>query len=90
MRRCYFACDIRYIEGTEKWELLESVIEIETIHSLGNHRHTKAEWKYYISSHPDINLRLPDMIRNHWGIENKLDCVLDVHWGEDNEPKGRT
>lgn len=87
VRRRYFACDIRHIEGAEKWGCLKSVIAVETIRSLDNQRHTKAEWKYYISSHLATNPRLPDMIRNHWGIENKLHWVLDVHLGEDNDRK---
>ena len=33
------------------------------------------------------NDKLPNYIRNHWGIENKLHWVLDVHLKEDGDQK---
>ena len=52
-----------------------------------SNRKVSAEWRYYLSSHKCTDKRLPDYIRNHWGIENKLHWVLDVHLKEDNDQK---
>ena len=30
---------------------------------------------------------MPDYIRNHWNIENKLHWILDVHLKEDDDQK---
>jgi len=30
---------------------------------------------------------LPQYVRNHWGIENKLHWILDVQMHEDNDQK---
>jgi predicted transposase YbfD/YdcC len=44
---------------------------------------TERETRYYIASlHPDA-ARLNQIIRQFWGIENKLHWVLDVAFGED-------
>ncbi len=87
VRRRYFSGDIRHIEGAEKWAGLKSVVALETIRSFDNQEKTTSDWKYYLSSHEATNVDLPDMIRNHWSIENKLHWVLDVHLGEDNDRK---
>ena len=45
------------------------------------------EIRYYITSlNPDA-ARLNSVIRQHWGIENKLHWVLDVGFGEDLDRK---
>jgi len=30
---------------------------------------------------------MPQYVRNHWGIENKLHWILDVQMHEDNDQK---
>ena len=87
VRRRYFACDIRHLEGAEKWPGVKSAIAVESIRSLDNSLQVTAEWRYYISSLSAENSCLPDTIRNHWGIENKLHWVLDVHLREDDDRK---
>ena len=65
------------------------MIAVETISSKNNDpkRKVSSEWRYYLSSHKCTDKRLPDYIRNHWGIENKLHWVLDVHLKEDDDQK---
>ena len=41
------------------------------------------EIRYYITSLKPDAARLNSVIRQHWGIENKLHWVLDVGFGED-------
>ena len=46
-----------------------------------------SQWRYYLSSHPWNHPKLPEYIRHHWGIENKLHWVLDVQLKEDDDQK---
>ena len=45
------------------------------------------EIRYYITSLRPDAARLNSVIRQHWGIENKLHWVLDVGFGEDLDRK---
>lgn len=45
---------------------------------------TSTETRYYLtSSNADASI-LAQAVRQHWGIENKLHCVLDITFGEDD------
>jgi predicted transposase YbfD/YdcC len=48
---------------------------------------TEREIRYYITSLKPDAARLNAVIRQHWGIENKLHWVLDVGFGEDLDRK---
>ena len=85
-RRRYFSYDISGIEEAEKWVGLKTAVAVETITTRSN-RPVQAEWRYYITSHKHTHQQLPDYIRHHWGIENKLHWVLDVNLGEDSDKK---
>ena len=85
-RRRYFAYDISSIDETKKWLGLKTAVALETI-TTRTEKPTQAEWRYYITSHKPNNKQLPDYIRHHWGIENKLHWVLDVNLGEDADKK---
>jgi len=89
MRRRYFGYDVRTLPEIQEWSGAITVIAVETISSKDKdpNRKVSAEWRYYLSSHKCTDKRLPDYIRNHWGIENKLHWVLDVHLKEDNDQK---
>jgi predicted transposase YbfD/YdcC len=71
------------------WRDAQSVVAVETISSRNNDPDLQvtAEWRYYLSSHKANNQKIPEYIRNHWGIENKLHWILDVHLKEDNDQK---
>ena len=84
-RRC-FAYDITSL-NLEGWDDIKTAIAVETISSPSRKGDVTANWRYYISSHPSSEKDLPDYIRNHWGIENRLHWVLDVHLQEDNDRK---
>lgn len=89
VRRRYFGYDARTLPEIESWIGAKSIIAVETISS-ENNDHKKsvtAQWRYYLSSHPHNHPNLPDYIRNHWGIENKLHWILDVQFKEDDDQK---
>lgn len=89
VRRRYFGYDVSNIPEIKDWSGAKTVIAVESITSKDNDPNLKvsAEWRYYLSSHDCDDKRLPNYIRNHWGIENKLHWVLDVHLKEDNDQK---
>ena len=67
-----------WIEGSDKWCGLQSVIEVERV----NHKKDKTskETSYYISSMKPECSELPQVIRNHWRIESH-------HWVLDGVPQ---
>jgi predicted transposase YbfD/YdcC len=89
VRRRYFGYDITTLSETQDWAGAKTVIAVETISSRNNDpaHNVTAEWRYYLSSHNSNNKDLPDYVRNHWGIENKLHWILDVHMKEDSDQK---
>ncbi len=81
--------DVSELPATQDWLGAKTVVAVKTISSKDNDPSHKvsAEWHYYLSSHKCTDKSLPDYIRNHWGIENKLHWVLDVHLKEDSDQK---
>lgn len=89
IRRRYFGYDISELAEVKDWPAAKTVVAVETISSRNNDPNHKvtAEWRYYLSNHNCTNKNLPNYIRNHWGIENKLHWILDVHLKEDDDRK---
>lgn len=89
VRRRYFGYDVSLLAAIEGFSGARSVIAVESISSRDDdpERKVKAEWRYYLSSHVQDNKQLPEYVRNHWGIENKLHWILDVHLKEDDDRK---
>ena len=86
-RRCSVIADLSMIEKASEWASIQGLVRIE---SERYHKVTgkiEREIRYYITSlNPDA-ARLNRVIRQHWGIENKLHWVLDVGFGEDLDRK---
>ena len=89
VRRRYFGYEIEHITKAKDWVGAKSVIAVETIISKKNDpkNNVSSEWRYYLSSHEASNEKMPNYIRHHWGIENKLHWVLDVQMNEDDDKK---
>lgn len=89
VRRRYFGYGISNISEIKGWSDAKTVVAVETISSKDNDpsRKVSNEWRYYLSNHKCTDKRLPNYIRNHWSIENKLHWILDVHLKEDNDKK---
>jgi predicted transposase YbfD/YdcC len=71
-------------EYRRDWPKLAQVVRVERERRIGGE--TAVEVSYYITSLDRERAgasRLGDLIRAHWGIENRLHYVRDVTWGED-------
>jgi|HubBroStandDraft_5_1064220.scaffolds.fasta_scaffold123849_1 predicted transposase YbfD/YdcC len=80
-REVWMTSNLEWLEGRAEWEGLQSLICIRsTRHEKGK---TTIEKRYYISSLRTTAQRVGEVIRLHWGIENKLHWHLDVTFNED-------
>jgi len=82
-RRCSVVGDLTLLEKPDDWKGLRSLVRIEAERFHKTSGKMEQETRYYISSLAPDATRLNPLIRQHWGIENKLHWVLDVAFGED-------
>lgn len=64
------------------WLGLRSVVEVTSTREL-NSGDKSSEKRYYLTSHAPDAEKLLDLVRRHWGIENRCHWVLDVTFNED-------
>jgi predicted transposase YbfD/YdcC len=86
-RRCAVIADLSMIEKASEWASLQGLVRIQ---SERYHKVTgkiEREIRYYITSLKPDAARLNAVVRQHWGIENKLHWALDVGFGEDLDRK---
>jgi predicted transposase YbfD/YdcC len=86
-RRCSVIADLSMIEKAAGWASLQGLVRIESERYHKATGKTEREIRYYITSLRPDAARLNAVIRQHWGIENKLHWVLDVGFGEDMDRK---
>ncbi len=73
------------ISGIERdWAGLKSLVQVERIGIRQGQPYQQTS--YYISSLSAATPQLAQVIRSHWGIENRLHWVKDVVFGEDAAP----
>ena len=81
--RQVWSCTLDWLsaEQFEGWVDLKTLICVK---STRTHKgKTTQEFRYYISSLTSNARRLAEIVRAHWGVENKLHWHLDVSFGED-------
>ena len=69
-----------------RWVGVHSIIKIFRSGTRGNHDYESDSATYYISSLPPTSSLIPQGIRRHWSIENRLHWVKDVVTKEDTSP----
>jgi len=81
--RQVWSCSLDWLSA----EQLESWVDLKTlicVKSTRTHKgKTTHEMRYYMSSLASNAQRLAQIVRAHWGVENKLHWHLDVSFGED-------
>ncbi len=75
-------CDAGWFEDKADWPMLHTFIRVERTCIRGEK--TSREQAFYISSLQDEASTFHQLIRNHWGIENRLHWSLDVSFHEDD------
>lgn len=82
VRQCTVSEDINWIkERHPQWKALRSVIEIQSQREIKGEVTT--EKRYYISSLEAKADKIATVVRQHWGVENKLHWVLDITFNDD-------
>ncbi len=87
-RKCSVIRNFDFIENQDKWTSLKSIVKIESLREFKNSdKPNETATRYYITSLETSAESLQNMIRLHWGIENKLHWCLDVAFCEDTSRK---
>src|SRR5271169_4230117 len=86
-RKCSVIADLSLIEKAMGWASLQGLVRIESERYHKTTGKIEREIRYYSTSLRPDAARLNSVIRQHWGIENKLHWVLDVGFGEDLDRK---
>lgn len=82
VRNVWYSEDVSWLIDRTQWANLSSVIAVDSQRIIGD-KETK-ERRYFISSHSGLDAQqIGTMIRQHWGVENKLHWCLDVGFNED-------
>jgi predicted transposase YbfD/YdcC len=75
--------DIKWLQENHQWPGLTAIGKVvrtrETIEK------TTTETAYYLLSSPMSGERLNEVVRSHWGVENRLHWRLDVVMNEDQD-----
>ena len=86
-RTCAVIGALSLLDKPSNWKGLRSLLRIQAKRFDKASAKTGRETRYYISSLPPDAPRLNRLIRQPWGMENKLHCVLDVAFGERHSRK---
>ena len=80
-RRAYVSGDVAWLQERHHWPGLQAVGKV----TASRHREgqTSVESRYYLLSQAFPPERFNDIVRSHWGIENRLHWSLDVVFNED-------
>ena len=80
-RTATVSTDIAWLQELHQWPGLAAIAKIDRIRELPTK--TTTETAYYLLSTPVSAERCNEVVRSHWGIENRLHWRLDVIMNED-------
>jgi len=83
-REIYVTEDIDWLPQKDNWRNLKSIIMVKSERLLPG-KPPSIERRYYISSLSASALKIANVIRKHWGIENQAHWILDVGFREDEQ-----
>lgn len=78
-----YADDFQHITQKEKWKNMSAIVRIESTREFKRTGEMEKATRYYITSTKQPAGEMQDIIRHHWGVENKLHWTLDVCFRED-------
>jgi len=81
-RRTTVIHDIAWLRERHDWPGLGAVVMVESQREIGNK--TESETRFYITSLKDDAVRLAQVVRDHWAIENSLHWVMDMVFRDDD------
>ena len=87
-RRVWVTREVDWLRDRGQWKGLRGAVCVESVRQITGQKPT-TERRYYITSIDHAQrgndaASLGQLIRDHWGIENKLHWSLDVTFGEDD------
>ena len=82
-RTATVSTDIEWLAQTHQWPGLKAVGKVARSRETGGK--TTFETAYYLLSAPLSPQRLNEVVRSHWGVENRLHWRLDVVMNEDQD-----
>ena len=82
-RAATVSTDVEWLRKTHRWPGLKAIGKVERIREIGGK--VTSETAYYLLSAPLSPERLNDVVRSHWGVENRLHWRLDVVMNEDQD-----
>ncbi|RLD71986.1 MAG: ISAs1 family transposase [Bacteroidetes bacterium] len=82
-RTCEVIDDLSLIKAKLNWKGLQSIIRISSERTDKKTNTTSRAIRYYISSIKPDAIRMNQIVRDHWKIENNLHWNLDVIFNED-------
>ena len=87
IRRASVSDDVAWLQERHQWPGLAAVGKITASRQIGDH--TSVESRYYLLSQAFPPERFNAIVREHWGIENRLHWMLDVVFNEDQSRNRR-
>ena len=81
-RHCSIITDTDWLKKECEWPALRSCIKVERTREIKDK--IQHEISYYISDLEATPERFNELVRGHWGVENKLHWVLDMGFNEDH------
>jgi len=81
-RHVAISTDVDWLQGRHRWPGLKAIGKVTRTREIADK--TSTETAYYLFSTPISAERASEVVRSHWGVENRLHWCLDVAMNEDS------